>query len=532
MKLTTTKRAIPVAFALAFMASPAMAEITISTTVPGPYNGNADTSSSSGNILTITSGGDVTSDGARGGNATGADDANDNTLNVNGTGNVTGWVFGGRAEGSGDANDNEVNISGNATVTGGVYGGYSASGAATGNTVTISGGTVESTVYGGSAGGGGDATGNTVNINGGTLNGAVSGGFAYGGGDRFTDNTLNMNSATTSIISASNFEFVNFTYSGNANIDSLVVDTVGAMAGSSIVKLNTNANDIVFSGNITESNWETGGIEKLGTGTLTLTSYNNYLGSTTVTEGTLAGNIASDTDLTVASGATYDGSGTDRYVNALSGAGSIVNTHRLGVRSGTFSGVISGAGELITGSAGMLLTLSGANTYTGTTWVFNGGTLAIGTTGGDWNISNHLSLVNGATLHAGNLTDMASGDLATLDVYGYAYWEGGALNMEGQTMRFFVPTIVSGGDWMLYLDDADAYIDRATVMVGIDGESSRLEIGDEIALIWTEGSQIYGTPANTTHNGTGMQGVTLRYAFDIFVDAAQEALVARLASIP
>ncbi|MCL2021734.1 MAG: hypothetical protein FWG81_06510, partial [Betaproteobacteria bacterium] len=200
-------------------------------------------------------------------------------------------------------------------------------------------------------------------------------------------------------------------------------------------------------------------------------------------------------------------------------------------------------GDGITGTGGIthegsgMLQLRGENTYTGTTRV-SGGVLSIGSEGvGNWNISDHLILENGATLYAAFLDAdaMISNPLATLDVYGSARWEGGALNMEGQTMRFFVPTTMTDKESMLTLDGgADAYIGGATVMVGINGASSPLKTGDEIYLIRGNApdSNVYGTPANTTHNGTGMQGVTLRYAFDIFVDAAQEALVARLASIP
>ena len=50
-------------------------------------------------------------------------------------------------------------------------------------------------------------------------------------------------------------------------------------------------------------------------GTLTLTGVNKYAGDTIVAAGTLAGNIADDTNLTVAREAIYDGTGAARFVN-------------------------------------------------------------------------------------------------------------------------------------------------------------------------------------------------------------------------
>ena len=123
-----------------------------------------------------------------------------------------------------------------------------------------------------------------------------------------------------------------------------------------------------------------GSLTKQGTGRLTLSGANTYTGDTTVNAGVLttSGNerIANDSDLIVASGATFLLGGYET-ISSISGAGSInLQSNTLASYSNvdtTFSGVISGTDSSILSKTGSgKLTLSGANTYTGTT-NFNGG---------------------------------------------------------------------------------------------------------------------------------------------------------------
>jgi autotransporter-associated beta strand protein len=141
----------------------------------------------------------------------------------------------------------------------------------------------------------------------------------------------------------------------------------------------TNNNDVTFYFPITGI----GGIVKEGAGRLTLaaaTSENDY-GDTTVAGGTLASNIPWDTNLALtAEGATYDGKGETRSINALTGvAGSIVTSDgNLSVQSGDFSGKITGTARLIkTGTDTDTLTLRGTSDYTGGTTI-EAGTIRVG----------------------------------------------------------------------------------------------------------------------------------------------------------
>jgi len=181
----------------------------------------------------------------------------------------------------------------------------------------------------------------------------------------------------------------------------------------------SRSSEITYTGNISGN----GDVTQAGSGgTLTLTGTNTYTGDTTVSAGTLAGNIANNTNLTVAAGATYDGNGAPRSVSTLNGGGNVINPNGLTVQSGTFAGVISGAGSVTKTSAGTL-TLSGNNTYTGNTNI-TGGTLAVTGTLRNGNyagaIANDGSLIfnqtadqilSGNISGTGSLTKQRSGSL-------------------------------------------------------------------------------------------------------------------------
>nr|WP_256731251.1 autotransporter-associated beta strand repeat-containing protein [Sphingomonas sp. dw_22] len=121
---------------------------------------------------------------------------------------------------------------------------------------------------------------------------------------------------------------------------------------------------------------------KIGTGTLTLTGVNSYTGTTQIDSGTLAIDgrqaIADTGAVVIGDAGTFEVLNTE-VIGSLSGSGTVVLDHTLsagGDNSSTaYAGTIGGASGLTKIGTGTL-TLSGVNTYAGTTWIANG-TLAI-----------------------------------------------------------------------------------------------------------------------------------------------------------
>ncbi len=127
------------------------------------------------------------------------------------------------------------------------------------------------------------------------------------------------------------------------------------------------------------------GLQKQGTGTLTLGSTsNNYGGKTVITEGTLrlgtSGVIPNGSALTIASGATFDLNNQTETIGSLAGAGTVAfGTGTLiagGDNTSTlFSGAFNGTGVFEKTGNGTF-TLGTDLTYAGTMRL-NGGTLAL-----------------------------------------------------------------------------------------------------------------------------------------------------------
>ena len=155
--------------------------------------------------------------------------------------------------------------------------------------------------------------------------------------------------------------------------------TIGSLAGAGDVTLGsatlTTGNDntsTTFTGSISGS----GGLTKIGSGTLTLSGNNSYSGGTAINGGTLA--VSTDDNLGRRSGGlAFDGGtlqvaprfffstfSTNRAITLNAGGGTF-DTNR---NDATLGGTISGPGSLTKIGAGTL-TVSGSNTYTGATVV-------------------------------------------------------------------------------------------------------------------------------------------------------------------
>jgi fibronectin-binding autotransporter adhesin len=158
--------------------------------------------------------------------------------------------------------------------------------------------------------------------------------------------------------------------------------TIGSLTGTGEVAL--GAGSLTTGGNNTSTTYAgdiggSGGLTKSGSGAFTLSGSSNYTGASKVAAGTLKAGaentFAAGSAFSIASGAMLDLDGYDQIIGSLAGAGKVTlgaGTLTAGNASDTsFSGVISGAGGLVKQGAGSL-TLTGINTYTGTTSVTAG----------------------------------------------------------------------------------------------------------------------------------------------------------------
>ena len=349
-------------------------------TLTGVSGGESNSGSATGNIVSI-SGGTVQSNVNGGFVASGSGKATGNIVNISGNADLSGAVVAGGSSPDGDAfTDNTLNKNSDATVNiarnfASVNFGYSGTANigeldSTPTGSALSGVTVNTNANNVSFDGVISGSGSMTKAGAGTL--ILSGTNTYSGGTTISAGTLSIGS-DTNIGSGTNTIGNKGTLllSGNGTYTN---DWTLSGAGSAIATDNNNTLSGVLSGN--------GGLTKTGTGTLTLTGNNTYAGGTAINDGTLKGNIASGTDLSIAASAIYDGDNKARSVGGLNGGGKILNTDCLTVQNGTFGGVIDNSNTSLTKTGAGTLTLTGNNAYTGGTTVSEGtlkGNIASGT---------------------------------------------------------------------------------------------------------------------------------------------------------
>ena len=484
-------------------------------TLTGVSGGESNSGSATGNIVSI-SGGTVQS-------------------NVNG-----GFV----ASGSGKATGNIVNISGNADLsTATVAGGISSSDAFTGNTLNknsdaavhiarnfasvnfgYSGnaniGELDSTPTGSALSG---VTVNT-NANNVSFDGVISGSGSItkaGAGTLILSGTNTYSDGTT--ISAGTLSIGSDTNIGSGtntigNKGTLLLSGNGTYtndwtlsgAGSAIATDNNNTLSGVLSDN--------GGLTKTGAGTLTLTGNNTYAGGTAINDGTLKGNIASGTDLSIADSAIYDGDNKARSVGGLNGGGKILNTDGLTVQSGDFAGSIDNSNTSLTKTGAGTLTLSGTNTYTGMTTV-RSGTLALGSE----LTSNQLTLYGGTVFDRGSHNhSLDNGILSVNGVNGQSAMYKGDLSARNATLNFISPVHPTQP---LLRVTGDTDVSGSACNVGLAGGTS-LASGSTLPLLEVDPDKTL--TANNLQRGNGIVQIGSTVAHDINADVNLDPTTRRL----
>ncbi|WP_295132265.1 autotransporter domain-containing protein [uncultured Reyranella sp.] len=253
------------------------------------------------------------------------------------------------------------------------------------------------------------ASGGSVTVAGGVQ--ILSGANTYTGGTTVTGGATLGIFHDTNLGTGGRLALDGGTLAAMASFTSSRAMTLGANGGA----IDTRGNTLTLTGRVSGA----GGLYKQGEGLLVLSGLHDYLGGTTVNEGTLrlgAGASLPSTGALTVNGGVFDLNGNSLTVGALSGAG---GTIALG--SGTLisdddaatvlASVITGTGGLTKSGTGSL-NLTGVNTYTGPTRV-TGGRLAVngsitsdvtvgtgGTLGGAGTVFG--SVTNGGVLAPGN----------------------------------------------------------------------------------------------------------------------------------
>ena len=339
----------------------------------------------------------------------------------------------------------------------------------------------------------------------------LTGNNAYTGSTTISEGTLKGNIASGTDLSIA----ASATYDGDNKARS-----VGGLNGGGNI-LNTDGLTVqsgTFGGVIGNSNTS---LIKTGAGTLTLTGTNAYTGSTTISEGTLKGNIASGTDLSIADSATYDGDNKARSVGGLNGAGNILNTDGLTVQSGDFAGSIDNSNSGLTKTGAGTLTLSGTNTYTGMTTV-RSGTLALGSD----LTSNQLTLYGGTVFDRGSHNhSLDNGILSVNGANGQSAMYKGDLSARNATLNFISPVHPTQP---LLRVTGDADVSGSACNVGLAGGTS-LASGSTLTLLEVDPDKTL--TANNLQRGNGIVQIGSTVAHDITADVNLDPTTRRLNAV-
>jgi autotransporter-associated beta strand protein len=286
-----------------------------------------------------------------------------------------------------------------------------------------------------------------------------------------------------------------YTASNNVDYSNRIINSTSAGP----ISIDVNGQSVTFATGLASSN--SGGLTLNSTlpgGTLTLAASNGYAGPTLVSGGTLllanANALSRSTFDSSGTGSISFGSLTSGTFGGLQGSGNLAlsNTTPAGVTltvggnniSTTFSGQLSGGGNLIKAGSGLLY-LSGTNNYTGTTAV-NGGILQAVTTAAlpGYSTAGTVSVAANATLavNAGGDGQWAAADIDTLR--GATLFAANAnLGIDTSGGSFTYPSNIAGalglvklGSNTLLLTGSNTYTGNTTISGGI------LQLGSSTAL--------------------------------------------------
>lgn len=233
---------------------------------------------------------------------------------------------------------------------------------------------------------------------------------------------------------------------------------------------------------------------------------------------------ASDNTVTINGGTAGYVYGGLAYVASMTGP-------CVATASGNIVNINDGSINSVYGGYALVDYVGGTHSASGNTVNISGGSVAnvyggyVSAPYGTGQATNNVVTISGspnlttAGLYGGYLGMTTSGDAFsgnTLNVKTAGLTVASLSNF--QYVNFYLPSSLSAGDTVLTVTgtaDLTGSSGRSSIVnVGIDGSSSPLQVGDTITLI-DAGTLVTNSGLNSTARGTGMQGVTLVYNFDL-----------------
>ncbi|EKD74182.1 MAG: outer membrane autotransporter barrel protein, partial [uncultured bacterium] len=333
---------------------------------------------------------------------------------------------------------------------------------------------------------GGDASSTTfsgVISETGNLTKAGSGVFTLSGANTYTGATT-INAGTIQLGAAgviSDSSAVSFADVAGAVLDlNNFNETVGSIAGGGATggNITLGSGTLTAGGNNATTTYSglisgSGGVTKVGNGTLTLGQDNTYTGVTRIETGTLelgsANAIPAASTLYIASTGTLGLGGFSKTLGGLTGDGNInLGTATLTINNSadnTYSGVLSGSGNLVKSNSGVL-TLEGLNSYTGSTSI-NAGTLRAGVANG-FSSDSAVTVASGATFDLNNFANQIASLAGAGDVtLGSAVFTvSGANDSTFSGIMSGTGSLIKAGASVFTLSGANTYTGTTTINAG------------------------------------------------------------------